>query len=175
MCGLFLFVNGCGSATEATATAAATTIATAVTTAVATATTIATAVAATSTAMAASATGQAVDAGAGGVRLTAGANRFAVGQVQARKLRGFQGVDVAWQLVAVFSAMVLATLSTSALTGSTSFWTRATRCGTALAITTVVKTGIATLFLTASTVAPAFAAAIALAFKARCDLGAIAA
>jgi hypothetical protein len=81
---------------------------------------------------------------------------------------------MAWQLVAIVTTTVLAaSVSATAIaalcaaTWATALRTWTARCGTALAITTVVKTGIATLFLAASTVASAFAAAIALTFKAR--------
>jgi hypothetical protein len=59
--------------------------------------------------MAATAAGQAVDAGAGRVGLAAGANGLAVRQVQTRKLRGFQGVDVAGQFIAIVASAVLTT------------------------------------------------------------------
>ena len=179
MCGLFIFRNQCGSATEATATAAtakaavATTIAATIATAVTTTTT-------TASTTAAVAAGQAVDAGAGRVRLPTGAHRFAVGQIQTRKLCGFQGVDVAWQLVAIAAvAIVLALAATMSATTvrATALRAGTTRCGTTLAIPTVVKPGIAALFLTAptfaTTVSCAFSAAIALAFKARCTLWAL--
>lgn len=121
----------------------------------------------------AAAAGQAVDAGAGRIRLAAGAHGLAVGQVQARKLCGFERVNVAWQFVAIAPATVLtATLTTLAATGwTTAFRTRTARCGTALAVATVVKTRVAALLLATTT----FAASIALAFKARCALWAIAA
>jgi len=167
MCGLFLFVNRCGSATEATATTA-TTVTAPVATTVSTTPTAA--------AMAATAAGQAVDAGAGRVRLTAGADRLAVGQVQACKLCGLQWVDVTWQFIAIVAAAVLTALATLTTTAwTTALWARTTRCGTALTIPTVVKTRVATLLLAATTVATAFTATIALAFKAGCALWAIAA
>ena len=101
--------------------------------------------------------------------MATGAHGLAVGQVQARKLCGFERVNVAWQLVAIAPAAVLTTL---AATGwATAFRTWATWCGTALAITTVVKTRIAALLLATTT----FAAAIALTFKSGCALRAIAA
>ena len=118
----------------------------------------------------AAAAGQAVDAGAGRVRLATGAHGLAVGQVQARKLCGFERVNVAWQFVAIAPATVLT--ATLAATGwTTAFRTRTARCGTALAVATVVKTRVAALLLATTT----FAASIALAFKARCALWAIAA
>ena len=71
--------------------------------------------------------------------------------------------------VAIARAAVLTTL---AATGwATAFRTWATWCGTALAITTVVKTRIAALLLATTT----FPAAIALTFKSGCALRAIAA
>ena len=177
MCGLFLFGNRCGSATEATATAAAKT---AVATAIAATTVTAATTTTTTTATAAVAAGQAVNAGAGGVWLAAGANRFAVGQIQTCKLGGFQGIDVAWQLVTVIAAAVLTTrvaaftmAALRATAWTTALWARTTRCGSALTIATVVKTRVAALLLAATTVATAFTATIALAFKARCALWAL--
>ena len=179
MCGLFLFGNRCGSATEATATTAAAkaAVATAATVAATIATAVTTTTAATPAAVAA---GQAVDAGAGRVRLATGAHRLAVGQIQTRKLCGFQGVDVAWQLVAIAALAIVLALTasmTAATVRATALRAGTTRCGTPLAITAVVKTGIAALFLTATTFATtvscAFSAPIALAFKARCTLWAL--
>ena len=73
--------------------------------AVATATVAATTAIATPTV--AFATGsQAVDAGACRVGLAAGLDGLAVGQVQSRKLRGFERVDVARQLVTITWATV---------------------------------------------------------------------
>ena len=178
MCGLFFFGNRCGSATEATATTAAAKAAVATAIAATIATAVTTTTAATTAAVAA---GQAVDAGAGRIRLATGAHRFAVGQIQTRKLRGFQGVDVAWQLVAIVTATVLTTPVSAAMarlwatTGTTALRTGTARCGTALAITPVVKTRLVTLLWAATTVSCAFSAAIALAFKARCTLWSIAA
>lgn len=177
MCGLFLFGNRCGSATEATATTAA--AKTSVATAIA-ATAVTTTATAAATATAAVAAGQAVNAGAGGVWLAAGANRFAVGQIQTCKLGGFQGIDVAWQLVTVIAAAVLTTrvaaftmAALRATAWTTALWAWTTRCGTALTIATVVKTRVAALLLAATTFATAFTATIALAFKARCALWAL--
>jgi len=166
-------VGKCCSATETSATTTATTKA-----AVSTAATTATA-----TASAAVAAGQAVDAGACRVGLTAGANGIAVGQIQARELGGFQGIDVAWQLVAIaVTAVVTAALTATCLIGAAPFrtWTVVAGSRATLAVTTVVKTRIATLFLTttaafATAVTTTFAATIALAFKAGCALWAIAA
>ena len=168
MCGLFQFRCQCVSASEATATAA---IATSIATTVATTTT-----------MAATAAGQAVDAGAGRVGLAAGANGLAVRQVQTRKLRGFQWIDVARQLVAIVASPVLTTgvfataiAALRAATWTTTFGPRTARCGTALAIAAVVKTGIAPLLLatTATFTVATFAAAVALTFKARGALWAL--
>ena len=171
MCGLFQFRCQCVSASEATATAAI-------------ASTVATAVAATATAatMAATTAGQAVDAGAGRIGLAAGANGLAVRQVQTRKLRGVQGVDVARQLVAIVASAVLITgvfaaavATLWAATWTATFRTRTARCWTALAIATVVKTGISPLLLatTATFTVATFAAAVALTFKARGALWAL--
>ncbi len=114
-------------------------------TAAVSATTAKAATTAAATAMTATAAGQAVNAGACWVRLTAGAHGPAVGQVQTRKLRGFQRIDVAWQLVAITTATVLATtltatvgVRTTALTTTFRTWTIART--TALAVATVVKT-----------------------------------
>jgi hypothetical protein len=64
------------------------------------------------------AAGQAVDAGACRVRLTAALDRLAAGQIQTGKLRGFQRVNVAWQLVAIATAALVlwALTSVSAVT-----------------------------------------------------------
>ena len=128
--------------------------------------------------MTAATAGQAVDAGAGRVGLTAGAHGLAVGQIQTRKLCGFERVDVAWQFVTIITATVLTTTLT-ATGGATTFRAWAAWCGTALAITPVVKARIATLLLATTTFAVAvtatFAATIALAFKTRCALWAVAA
>ena len=180
MCGLFLFGYRCGLATEATATTAAAKAAVATAIAATTVTAATTTATATATATAAVAAGQAVNAGAGGVWLAAGSNRFAVGQIQTCKLGGFQGIDVAWQLVTVIAAAVLTTrvaaftmAALRATAWTTALWAWTTRCGTALTIATVVKTRVAALLLAATTVATAFTATIALAFKARCALWAL--
>lgn len=85
---------------------------------------------------------------------------------------------MAWQFVAIITASVLtATLTTAGW--STAFRTWTTRRGTALTFSTVVKTWVATLFLSTNaitlTVTAAFTATIALAFKTRGALWAIAA
>jgi hypothetical protein len=86
---------------------------------------------------------------------------------------------VAWQLVAIVFATLLAT-ALSATVGATAFTTTfrtwAAWCGTALAITTVVKTHVAARLLAAWTVVPAnITAHIALAFKTGSALRAVAA
>jgi hypothetical protein len=147
----------CGSATKATATAA---VATALAAAVAT-----TATATATATMAATAAGQAVDAGAGRVRLATGAYGLAVGQVQACKLRGLQGVDVSWQLVAIATSMVLTTPLTNTVgVGAPSIATTFRAWTVARAAT-----------LTVATVFKATALALALAFKAAFTLRAMAA
>jgi hypothetical protein len=81
---------------------------------------------------------------------------------------------VAWQLVTIVTATVLT--ATLAATGrAPAFGTRAARCGTALAIPPVVKTRIATLLLATAAITATFTATIALAFKTRCALWAVAA
>ena len=164
-------MKNAGSAAKATAIAAATAAA-----AKTTAATIAAAVTTTTTAatMASTTAGQAVNAGACGVRLAAGANRLAVGQVQACKLRCFQGVNVTWQLVIVVATVLAATLW--ATVRATAFRTWTTGSGTTLAIAPVVKAWVAALILTTTAVTlavtvHAFAATVALAFKARSALG----
>jgi hypothetical protein len=158
-------LKNAGSATKATAIAAATAAAKT------TAATIAAAVTPTTAATMASTTaGQTVNAGACRVRLAAGANRLAVGQVQACKLRCFQGINVTWQLVIVVATVLAATLW--ATVGATAFRAGATRSRTTLAIAPVVKSWVAALILAATTVTVhAFAATVALAFKTRCALG----
>lgn len=133
--------------------------------------------------MAATAAGQAVNAGSGRVRLTAAADRFAVGQVQARKLCGFQGVNVTWQFIAIVAIAVLPAALTPLAASATTLWARAAWRGTALAIRAVVKAGIATLLLATAaftlaitaSIAATFSATIALAFKAWATLRAVAA
>lgn len=129
--------------------------------------------------MAATAAGQAVNAGSGRVRLTAAAHRFAVGQVQARKLCGFQGVNVTWQFIAIVAIAVLPATLTPLTASATTLWARAAWRGTALAIRAVVKAGIATLLLATAAftlaIAATFSATIALAFKAWAALRAVAA
>ena len=92
---------------------------------------------------------------------------------------------MAWQFVAIITATVLtATLTTLAATGwATAFRTWAAGCGTTLAVGPVVKARVAALGWTTTafsvavtaTIAATFAATIALAFKARCALWAVAA
>ena len=73
---------------------------------------------------------------------------------------------MAWQLVTIAAVAVLTPMATLWATAwATAFGTRATRCGTALAITAVVETGIAALLLTTATLATTFTATIPLAFK----------
>ena len=101
--------------------------------------------------------------------MAAGAHGLAVGQVQACKLRGLQRIDVAWQLITIVFATLLAT-ALSATVRATAFATTfrawAAWCGTALAIATVVKTHVAARLLAAWTVIPAnITAHVALAFK----------
>jgi hypothetical protein len=128
--------------------------------------------------MAAATAGQAVDAGAGRVWLAAGAHGLAVGQIKTRKLRGFERVDVAWQFVAIVTATVLVAAALTTTARATTFRAWASRCGTTLTVTTVVKSRIAALLLSSTafavaittTFASAFTTAIALAFKARCAL-----
>jgi hypothetical protein len=167
-----LGVKNAGSATKATAIAAT---AAAISTTIAP--TVATAVTTTTT-MAATAAGQAVDAGAGRVGLTAAAHGLAVGQVKARKLGCFQGVNVAWQFVIVVATVLPCDLSPAlwATAWTTAFWTWTTGSGTALAIAPVVKAWVAALILattalTTAVTVHAFSATVALAFKTRCALG----
>ncbi len=69
--------------------------------------------------------------------MAAGSHGLAIGQIKACKLRGLQGIDVAWQFVAIMLATFLPTaVRTSA------FRAVAALLGTALTISTVVKTRI---------------------------------
>ena len=76
---------------------------------------------------AAVAAGQAVDAGACRVRLTAALDRLAAGQVQTGKLRGFQRVNVAWQLVAIATAALVLWALTSVTPALIASWALTTK------------------------------------------------
>ena len=73
--------------------------------------------------------------------MAAGSHGLAVGQIKACKLRGFQRINVAWQFVAIMLAPLLPT-ALSTTVRPTSFRARAALLGTALTISTVVKTRI---------------------------------
>ena len=113
--------------------------------------------------MAAATAGQAVDAGACRVGLTTVAHGLAVGQIQTRKLCGFERINVAWQFIAILATTVLATLSPTGW--ATALWARAACWWTPLAVTTVVKTCVTLCIATTA----------ALAFKAGATLWTVAA